>query len=52
MSELTQIEVRNRQRKWALDVPLIEEIGTRVAASLFKNIEEGTSGISFVKDEN
>lgn len=43
MSELTQIEVRNRQRKWALNVPLIEEIGTWVAASLFKDIETDIS---------
>lgn len=43
MSELTHIEVRNRQRKWTMNVPLIEEIGTWVAASLFKDIETDIS---------
>ncbi len=42
-SETTQIEVRNRQRKWPLNVEIVEEIATWVAGSLFKDIESDIS---------
>jgi probable rRNA maturation factor len=32
-----QLEVRNRQRKWPLNVNLVREIGTWVAEALFEN---------------
>jgi len=43
LTENTQIEVRNRQRKWPLNLSLIEEITAWVVGSLFKDVETDLS---------
>ena len=43
MSETAQIEVRNRQRKWALNVSMLEEIASWVSVSLFGDVEADIS---------
>ena len=46
-ADTPQIEVRNRQRKWNLNISMIEEIATWVAGSLFGQVESNIS-IQFV----